>query len=53
MPYLAQDEMYLHMDSTLYSNSKELGMVIPGGILIDLAIMDLARNVIIKRKLNK
>jgi hypothetical protein len=53
MPYLAQEEMDLPMDSKSYSNSIELGMVIPGGILMGLGLFGLARNVFIKRKMNQ
>ncbi|MFX1592020.1 MAG: hypothetical protein ACFFB6_06030 [Promethearchaeota archaeon] len=50
MPFLAQEEMNLPMDSISYSNSIELGMVIPGGILIGLGLTGLTRYIIIKRK---
>ncbi|MFX1419747.1 MAG: hypothetical protein ACFE9N_12570 [Promethearchaeota archaeon] len=51
MPYLAQEEMNLPLNSKLFSNSIELGMVISGGILIGLGITGLAIHVIIKKKL--
>jgi hypothetical protein len=51
MPYLAQEEMNLPSDSTSFSNSIELGMVIPGGIVLSLGLIGLSSNVIIKRKL--
>ena len=41
------------MDSKSYSNSIELGMVIPGGILMGLGLLGLARYVFIKRKMNQ
>ncbi|MFX0028325.1 MAG: hypothetical protein ACFE8B_03890 [Candidatus Hermodarchaeota archaeon] len=53
MPYLAQEEMDLPMDSISYSNSIELGMVIPGSILMGLGLLGLARNAYIKRKINQ
>ncbi|MFX1279654.1 MAG: hypothetical protein ACFFA3_09570 [Promethearchaeota archaeon] len=43
MPYLAQEDMNLPSDSRTFSNSIKLGMVIPGGILIGLGILGLAR----------
>ncbi|MFX1502961.1 MAG: hypothetical protein ACFFDH_18520, partial [Promethearchaeota archaeon] len=51
MPYLAQEEMNLPMDSSSLGNTIELGMSIPGGIIIALAIMGLTSNIIKKRKL--
>lgn len=52
MPYLAQHDMNLPSDSRTFSNSIELGMVIPGGILMGLGLIGLARNIYIKRKFN-
>ncbi|MFX1304993.1 MAG: hypothetical protein ACFE9X_16685 [Promethearchaeota archaeon] len=51
MPYLAQEEMNLPMDSTSYALAINLGMSIPGGILIGLGALGIARDIIIKRKL--
>ncbi len=52
MPYLAQEEMNLPTDSTSFSNSIKLGMVIPGGIILGLGLIGLSSNVIVKRKLD-
>ncbi len=51
MPYLAQEEMNLPMDSTSYALAINLGMSIPGGILIGLGALGIARIILIKRKL--
>ena len=51
MPYLAQEEMNLPMDSSLLGNTIELGMSVPGGIIIGLASIGIASNIIKKRKL--
>ncbi|MFW9878831.1 MAG: hypothetical protein ACFFG0_37605 [Candidatus Thorarchaeota archaeon] len=51
MPYLAQEDRNLPMDSKSYSNTIELGMVIPGGILMGLGLFGLASNIYMKRKL--
>ena len=51
MPYLAQEEMNLPMDSTSYALAINLGMSIPGGFLIGLGALGIARDIIIKRKL--
>lgn len=51
MPYLAQEEMNLPMDSTTLGNTIELGMSVPGGIVIGFAIIGLFSNVIKKNKL--
>ncbi len=51
MPYLAQEEMSLPMDSTSLGNTIELGMSVPGGILIGLAAVGLTSNILVKRKL--
>ncbi|MFX1323064.1 MAG: hypothetical protein ACFFAQ_15620, partial [Promethearchaeota archaeon] len=41
MPYLAQEDMNLPMDSTTYGNTIEIGMSIAGGISIGLATIAL------------
>ncbi|MFX1377239.1 MAG: hypothetical protein ACFFA0_15655, partial [Promethearchaeota archaeon] len=51
MPYLAQHEYDLPMDSKSLANAIELGMAIPGGILIGLGVLGIARNILIKRKI--
>ncbi|MFX0024169.1 MAG: hypothetical protein ACFE9S_17715, partial [Candidatus Hermodarchaeota archaeon] len=51
MPFLAQEEMNLPMDSSSLGNTIELGMTIPGGVIIGLAIIGIANNIIRKRKL--
>ncbi|MFW9877178.1 MAG: hypothetical protein ACFFG0_29155 [Candidatus Thorarchaeota archaeon] len=52
MPYLAQEDRNLPMDSKSYGNTIELGMVITGGILMGLGLFGLASNIYMKRKLN-
>lgn len=49
MPYLAQEEMNLPMDSLSFSNSIELGMVIPGGVTIAGGLAGLVTSIIKKR----
>ncbi|MFX0018964.1 MAG: hypothetical protein ACFFBT_04185 [Promethearchaeota archaeon] len=53
MPYLAQEEMNLPIDSTSFANSIKLGMVIPGGFLMGLGLISLVRNIYLKRKVTK
>lgn len=51
MPFLAQEEMYLPMDSDTLGNTINLGMTVPGGLLIGLAVIGLINNIIKKRRL--
>ncbi|MFX1497550.1 MAG: hypothetical protein ACFFBH_08495 [Promethearchaeota archaeon] len=51
MPFLAQEEMELPTDSTSFANSIELGMVIPGGILISVSTISFSYVLIKKKKL--
>ncbi|MFX0074219.1 MAG: hypothetical protein ACFE96_02155 [Candidatus Hermodarchaeota archaeon] len=51
MPYLAQEEMNLVMDSTSLGNTIQLSMSLTGGVLISLAGIGIARNIFLKRKL--
>jgi hypothetical protein len=53
MPYLAQEDMNLPMDSTKYGNTIELGLSIAGGLSIGLAAFGLVGSIIFrKRKLS-
>jgi hypothetical protein len=52
MPYLAQEDMNLPMDTKSLGNTIELSMVIPGSILIIVAIIGLITHFLIKRKTN-
>jgi len=51
MPFLAQEEMGLSLDSTTLGNTIQTSMVISGGSLIGLAGVGLMRRRIIKRRL--
>jgi hypothetical protein len=51
MPYLAQEEMNLAMDSTSLGNTILLSMSLTGGVLIGLAGIGITRNIIKKKKL--
>ena len=51
MPFLAQEEMNLVMDSTSLGNTIQLSMSLTGGALIGLAGIGLTRTVILKKKL--
>jgi hypothetical protein len=51
MPYLAQEEMDLIMDSTSLGNTILFSMSLTGGVLISLAGIGITRNIISKRKL--
>ena len=51
MPYLAQEEMNLVMDSTSLGNTIQLSMSLTGGALIGLAGIGIIRTVIVKKKI--
>lgn len=51
MPYLAQEEMNLVMDSTSLGNTIQLSMSLTGGALVGLAGIGIIRSVILKKKL--
>lgn len=51
MPFLAQEEMNLVMDSTSLSNTIQLSMSLTGGALIGLAGIGITRSIILKKKL--
>jgi hypothetical protein len=53
MPYLAQEEMNLVMDSTSLGNTIQLSMSLTGGALIGLAGIGIYRSVILKKKLRE
>jgi hypothetical protein len=50
MPFLAQEEMNLPMDSSSLGTTIELGMAVPGGIMIGLASIGILNNIVRKRK---
>ena len=51
MPFLAQEDQNLPMDSTTIGNVIMIGTIVPGGILISLSIIALGRNLSKKKKL--
>ena len=51
MPYLAQEEMNLFMDSTSLGNTILLSMSLTGGVLISLTGIGIVRSVMMKKKL--
>ncbi len=51
MPYLAQEEMNLVMDSTSLGNTILLSMSLTGGVLISLTGIGIVRSVMMKKKL--
>ncbi|NVM18499.1 MAG: hypothetical protein HWN80_12350 [Candidatus Lokiarchaeota archaeon] len=53
MPYLAQEEMNLIMDSTSLGNTIQLSMSLTGGVLISLAVVGITRSIILKKKLRQ
>ncbi len=53
MPYLAQEEMNLVMDSTSLGNTIQLSMSLTGGALVGLAGIGIIRSVILKKKLRQ
>jgi hypothetical protein len=50
MPFLAQEDMDLVMDSTSLGNTIQLSMSLTGGVLIGLAGIGITRSVILKKK---
>ncbi|MFX1315911.1 MAG: hypothetical protein ACFE9T_08615, partial [Promethearchaeota archaeon] len=50
MPYLAQEDMNLPMDSTTFGNTIEIGMSVGGGVMIGLVALGLIVNEILKRR---
>jgi hypothetical protein len=51
MPFLAQEEMDLMMDSTSLGNTIQLSMSLTGGALIGIAGIGIARSLVKKKKL--
>jgi hypothetical protein len=51
MPYLAQEDMNLFMDSTSLGNTIQLSMSLTGGVLIGLAGIGIVRSVMNKKKI--
>ncbi|MFX0033722.1 MAG: hypothetical protein ACFE8V_05395 [Promethearchaeota archaeon] len=51
MPFLAQEDQNLPMDSTTLGNVIMIGTIVPGGILISLSITAISRNLGKKRRL--
>jgi len=51
MPYLAQEDMNLPMDSKSLGNTIQIVTNVPGGLLIGVASIGLIRNLIIKKRL--
>ncbi|MFX1352333.1 MAG: hypothetical protein ACFFGP_00030 [Promethearchaeota archaeon] len=52
MPFLAQEDQNLPSDSTSFANSIELGMIIPGGILIGIGLVGIVSKIYLRRKEN-
>ena len=50
MPYLAQEEMNLVMDSTSLGNTIQLSMGLTGGILVSLVGISIIRRIFLRRK---